>query len=150
MSVETTADAPPRTQELAQGTPQQPTRTRVFSGIQPTGSLHLGNYLGAVQNWVHMQDSYDCIICIVDLHALTIDYDPRLYQERVMNRAIDLMACGIDPARCILFVQSQVSEHAELQWLLATIAPLGALERMTQYKDKVQQHEDNINLGLLA
>lgn len=149
MSVETTADAPPQTQELAQQAPQ-PTRTRVFSGIQPTGVLHLGNYLGAVQNWVQMQDSYDCIICIVDLHALTIDYDPRTYQERVMNMAIDLMSCGIDPARCILFVQSHVHEHAELQWLLATISPLGALERMTQYKDKVQQHEDNINLGLLA
>lgn len=126
------------------------TRTRVFSGIQPTGSLHLGNYVGAVQNWVRMQETHDCIICIVDLHALTIAYDPRTYQEQVMGMATDLLACGIDPARCILFVQSHVPEHAELQWLLATIAPLGALERMTQYKDKARQHEDNLNLGLLA
>ena len=150
MSVETTADAPPRTQELAQEAPRHPTRTRVFSGIQPTGVLHLGNYLGAVQNWVRMQDTYDCIICIVDLHALTIDYDPATNQERILNMAIDLMACGIDPARCILFVQSHVAEHSELQWLLSTVAPIGALERMTQYKDKAQQHEDNLNLGLLA
>jgi tryptophanyl-tRNA synthetase len=125
-------------------------RVRVFSGIQPTGGLHLGNYVGAVQNWVRMQETYDCIICIVDLHALTIEYDPQTYQERVMGMAIDLLACGIDPARTILFVQSHVPEHAELQWLLATIAPLGALERMTQYKDKAEQHKDNLNLGLLA
>lgn len=148
MSVETesitvTETAPGRASE-------RPARTRVFSGIQPTGSLHLGNYVGAVQNWVRMQETYDCIICIVDLHALTIDYDPQTYQERVIGMATELMACGIDPARCILFVQSHVPEHTELQWLLATIAPLGALERMTQYKDKAQQHEDNLNLGLLA
>ena len=126
------------------------TRIRVFSGIQPTGGLHLGNYVGAVQNWVRMQETHDCIICIVDLHALTIEYDPQTYQERVTDMAIDLLACGIDPARTILFVQSHVPEHAELQWLLATIAPLGALERMTQYKDKAEQHKDNLNLGLLA
>jgi tryptophanyl-tRNA synthetase len=125
-------------------------RTRIFSGIQPTGGLHLGNYVGAVQNWVRMQETHDCIICIVDLHALTIEYDPQTYQERVTGMAIDLLACGIDPARTILFVQSHVPEHAELQWLLATIAPLGALERMTQYKDKAEQHKDNLNLGLLA
>src|SRR3954451_2662099 len=86
-------------------------RTRVFSGIQPTGGLHLGNYVGAVQNWVRLQETYDCIICIVDLHALTIEFDPHTYQERVTDMAIDLLACGIDPARTILFVQSHVPEH---------------------------------------
>ena len=150
MSTNTATQTPPALQERAAPTGGSGARTRVFSGIQPTGSLHLGNYLGAVQNWVRMQDTYDCIICIVDLHALTIEYDPRAYQERVMEMALDLMACGIDPERCILFVQSHVPEHAELQWLLATVAPLGALERMTQYKDKAQQHADNLNLGLLA
>lgn len=142
MTIET---KPQQETEMAPGV-----RQRVFSGIQPTGGLHLGNYFGAVQNWVQMLDSYDCIICIVDLHALTIEYDPRLYQQRVQDMAIDLMACGIDPARCILFVQSHVPEHTELQWLLSTITGIGALERMTQYKDKAQQHEDNLNLGLLA
>ncbi len=125
-------------------------KVRVFSGIQPTGGIHLGRYLGAVENWVRMQEAYDAIYCIVDLHALTIDYDPRAYQAKINGLALDLLATGIDPERCILFVQSRVHEHAELQWLLSTVTPLGALERMTQYKDKAQQHEDNINLGLLA
>ncbi len=125
-------------------------RTRVFSGIQPTGGLHLGRYVGAVENWARMQDTYDCLYCIVDLHGLTIDYDARGYQARIMGLATDLLAAGLDPDRCIIFVQSHVPEHAELQWLLSTVSSLGALERMTQYKDKAQQHQDNINLGLLA
>ncbi len=150
MSTHTATETPPATREQTAPAGEPGARKRIFSGIQPTGSLHLGNYLGAVQNWVRLQDAYDCIICIVDLHALTIEYDPRTYQKRVMDMALDLMACGIDPARCILFVQSHVPEHTELEWLLATISPLGALERMTQYKDKAQQHADNLNLGLLA
>jgi len=125
-------------------------KLRVFSGIQPTGGIHLGRYLGAVENWVRLQETYDAIYCIVDLHALTIDYEPRRYQERIKGLALDLLATGIDPERCIMFVQSRVHEHAELQWLLSTVTPLGILERMTQYKDKAQLHEDNINLGLLA
>src|SRR5579885_1345352 len=114
MSIRTATETPPASREQAAPTGEPGARKRIFSGIQPTGSLHLGNYLGAVQNWVRLQDSYDCIICIVDLHALTIEYDPRAYQQRVQDMAVDLMACGIDPARCILFVQSHVPEHTEL------------------------------------
>jgi len=122
---------------------------RVFSGIQPTGELHVGNYLGAIRNWVAMQDRYDCIFCVVDLHAMTIPYDPAALPQRVLATAATLIACGIDPERSVLYVQSHVREHTELCWILNCITPLGSLQRMTQFKDKARQHEENVNAGLL-
>jgi tryptophanyl-tRNA synthetase len=123
--------------------------TRVFSGIQPSGDLHIGNWLGAVRNWVALQDWYDCIYCVVDLHAITFPYEPRLLAARTTEMAIGLLAAGIDPERALVFVQSHVPEHAELQWLFTTVAPLGELERMTQYKDKAQRLE-SVPAGLLC
>lgn len=122
---------------------------RIFSGVQPTGDLHIGNWLGAVQNWVALQDQFDCLYCVVDLHAVTIPYDVTLLASRTRDVAIGLMACGIDPERAILFVQSTVPEHAELNWLLTSVAPLGELERMTQFKDKTEKLE-SIPAGLLC
>jgi len=122
---------------------------RVFSGIQPSGELHIGNWLGAVRNWVALQDWYDCIYCVVDLHAITFPYEPWQLSARTTEMAIGLLAAGIDPERAIVFVQSHVPEHAELQWLLTTVAPLGELERMTQYKDKAQRLE-SVPAGLLC
>ncbi len=122
---------------------------RVFSGIQPTGQFHLGVYYGAMKNWVQLQDSYDCVYCIVDQHAQTIEYDPSLLQQRILDGACLYLASGLDPKKCILFVQSHVKAHTELAWYLGTIASLGQLERMTQFKDKVEQH-GSPNLGLLA
>ena len=123
-------------------------KSRVFSGIQPSGELHLGNYLGAIQNWVALTERYDCIYCIVDLHAVTIPYQPSELQDRIYQLAVGLLASGLDPDRCTLFVQSAVPEHAELQWLLNTVAPLGELSRMTQFKDK-SDRVDTVNAGLL-
>jgi tryptophanyl-tRNA synthetase len=111
-------------------------KRRAFSGIQPTGTLHVGNYFGAVHNWVAMQDEYDCIIGIVDYHAITIEIDPEELRRASRAMALDLMACGIDPARTILFVQSDVSTHAELAWILSCVTSYGDLTRMTQFKDK--------------
>ncbi len=122
--------------------------TRVFSGIQPSGELHIGNYLGAVQNWVRLQDLHDCIYCIVDLHAITQPYDPAELAQRTREMAVGLLAAGIDPDKAILFVQSHVAEHTELNWILTTVAPLGELERQTQYKDKAQRQE-SIAAGIL-
>src|ERR1041384_55294 len=114
---------------------------RIFSGIQPSGELHIGNYLGAVQNWVRLQHEHDCLFCIVDLHAITQAYDPAELPQRTTDMSIGLLAAGIDPAKAIVFVQSHVPEHTELNWLLTTVTPLGELERQTQYKDKAQRHE---------
>jgi tryptophanyl-tRNA synthetase len=121
---------------------------RIFSGIQPSGELHIGNWLGAVQNWVNLQRSYDSLICIVDLHAITAKYDPDTLPQRTRDMAIGLLAAGIDPSRATLFVQSHVPQHSELQWLLNSVTPLGELERMTQFKDKSQKFE-SIPAGLL-
>ncbi len=123
--------------------------SRIFSGIQPSGELHIGNWLGAVRNWVALQDEYDCIFCIVDLHAITAPYDASRLAERTREMAVGLLASGIDPSRSVLFVQSHVPAHALLSWLLTTIAPLGELERMTQYKDKSQRVE-SVPAGLLC
>ena len=122
---------------------------RIFSGIQPSGELHIGNYLGAVQNWVRLQEVHDCIFCIVDLHAITGPYDAGSLADRTREMAIGLLASGIDPERATLFVQSHVPEHAELQWLLNAVTPIGELERMTQFKDKSQRVE-SIPAGLLT
>jgi tryptophanyl-tRNA synthetase len=125
--------------------------TRILSGIQPTGKLHLGNYLGALQNWVALQDEFpnSCFYCIVDLHAITVPYESKDLRQKVFETALDFLAAGLDPGRSVIFVQSQVTEHVELMWLLNTITPLGLLERMTQYKDKKKKHPDAINAGLL-
>jgi len=111
----------------------------VFSGIQPTGSLHIGNYLGALRNWVDLQNDYDTIYCVVDLHATTVPYDPQeLHDSRVLTAKL-LMAVGVDPSRSLLYFQSQVPQHAELSWILGSMTPLGALNRMTQYKEKAEK-----------
>src|SRR5256885_8757502 len=123
--------------------------TRVFSGIQPSGELHIGNYLGAVQNWVKLQTQFDCLFCVVDLHAITQPYDASTLSSLTLEMAISLFAAGLDPDKCIVFVQSHVVEHTELNWLLTTVTPLGELERQTQFKDKAQRQE-SVPLGLLA
>ena len=109
---------------------------RIFSGVQPTGNLHLGNYLGAIRNWVALQKDFACIFCIVDLHALTLPQDPALLRAATREVAAAYIAAGIDPEACIIFNQSMVSAHAELAWLLACLTPLGWLNRMTQFKEK--------------
>ncbi|MCA1665288.1 MAG: tryptophan--tRNA ligase [Myxococcales bacterium] len=122
----------------------------VFSGIQPSGGFHIGNYFGAVQNWVELQDKYRCLYCLVDLHSLTQSYEPKEMQPRVETLAAELLASGIDPNRSVLFVQSHVPEHAELSWILSTVAPYGELSRMTQFKEKSEREPDNINAGLMT
>ena len=121
---------------------------RVFSGIQPSGELHIGNYLGAVRNWVALQADHDCIFSIVDLHAITQSYDPKELAPRTFEMAVGLLAAGIDPDRAALFVQSHVPEHTELAWALGSVTPLGELERMTQFKDK-SAREETVPAGLL-
>ncbi len=123
-------------------------KKRLFSGIQPSGEVHIGNYLGAIKNWITLLDDYDCIFSIVDYHAITVEYDPGEMQKRIINAAATNIAAGLDPDRCIIFVQSQVPEHTELTWILNTLTPMGILERMTQFKDKSRQNEKNINVGL--
>jgi tryptophanyl-tRNA synthetase len=120
----------------------------VFSGIQPSGALHLGNYLGAVRNWVKLQEEYRCVFCVVDYHALTQDYDPKEMRRRVTDMVIDLLALGIDPDRSLLFLQSMVPEHTELCWVFNNVTGFGDLERMTQFKDKSEHQPENINVGL--
>lgn len=124
---------------------------RIFSGIQPSGSIHVGNYLGAIKNWTQLQYEYESIFCIVDLHAITVPYDPRELPERVIDLAATLIAAGIDPERATLFVQSMVPEHTELSWLLTCLTPVGMLERMTQYKEKAaRQQRESVGAGLLC
>ncbi len=122
---------------------------RVFSGVQPTGELHIGNHLGAIKQWVELQEKNECIFCIVDLHAITEPYKPKEMQKRIFETAISYLAAGIDPEKSIIFIQSQIKEHTELTWLLNTICPIGELQRMTQYKEKAQQFRKSINAGLL-
>ncbi len=122
---------------------------RILSGIQPTGSIHIGSYLGAIKQWVRLQDKEECIFFIADLHALTIPRNPKTFKKEVMETAAELVAAGLNPNKCIIFVQSQIKEHTELAWLLNTITPVGELERMTQYKTKAKQFKQNINAGLL-
>jgi len=123
---------------------------RIFSGIQPTGNLHLGNYLGAIRNWVALQHDYECIFCIVDLHALTLPQDPDELRQATREVTAAYIAAGIDPARCIIFNQSTVSAHAELAWLLGCLTPLGWLNRMTQFKEKAGKQREMAGLGLYA
>ena len=123
---------------------------RIFSGIQPTGNLHLGNYLGAIRNWVALQHDYECIFCIVDLHALTLPQDPLELRASTREVTAAYIAAGIDAEHCIIFNQSMVSAHAELGWLLSCLTPLGWLNRMTQFKEKAGKQRDLAGLGLYA
>jgi len=123
---------------------------RTFSGIQPSGVAHLGNDLGAIRNYVRLQDEYEAIYCIVDYHALTSTHDPDVLRARTRDMAASLLALGLDPDRCTLFVQSHRPEHTELAWLLATVTPVSWLERTPTYKEKVAQQPDDVNHGLLT
>ena len=122
--------------------------SRIFSGIQPSGELHIGNYLGAVKNWVALQRQYESFFCIVDYHAITVPYEPDDLRKRTRDMAASLLASGVNPSECTLFVQSAVPEHTELAWIFNTITPLGELERQTQFKDKSGRQE-SIAAGLL-
>ncbi len=127
----------------------QKSKLIVVSGIQPSGRLHIGNYVGAVQNWLRLQNKgYRCLFFIADYHSITGDYDSAEKREQVMNLAIDLLALGINPKKCTFFVQSHVPEHTELCWIFNTVTPVSFLERMTQFKDKAGQQDKNINMGL--
>jgi tryptophanyl-tRNA synthetase len=127
-------------------------RLRVLSGIQPTAdSFHLGNYLGAVRNWVEMQDTHDAFYCVVDLHAITAGHDPALLRQRTRISAAQLLGLGLDPERCTLFVQSQVPEHAQLGWVMGCITGFGEASRMTQFKDKAaKQGTDRVSVGMFT
>ena len=120
----------------------------VFSGIQPSGELHLGNYLGAIRNWVALQDQYRCVFCVVDYHAISQDYPVKDMARRVSDMVIDILALGVDPEKSTLFVQSMVPEHTELCWIFNNVTGHGDLERMTQFKDKSGSQPENINVGL--
>ncbi|HOF44695.1 MAG TPA: tryptophan--tRNA ligase [Candidatus Pacearchaeota archaeon] len=122
---------------------------KVFSGIRPTGNIHIGNYLGAISQWIQLQEENDCIFSIVDWHAITTPYNESTLQDTILETASIYLACGIDPKKCILFIQSDVKQHTELTWLLGSITPLGELQRMTQFKDKSKKHKEYINAGLL-
>jgi tryptophanyl-tRNA synthetase len=123
---------------------------RIFSGVQPTGNLHLGNYLGAIRNWVTLEKDYECIFCIVDLHALTLPQDPEELRRSTREVAAAYLAAGIDEERTIIFNQSMVAAHVELAWLLSCLTPLGWLNRMTQFKEKAGKERDLAGLGLYA
>ncbi len=122
--------------------------SRVLSGVQPTGNLHLGNYLGAIKQWVDIQGSYECLFCIVDLHAITVPQDPKYLTESTLDTAAAYIACGIDPETSVIFNQSRIAGHCELAWILGTMTPLGWLNRMTQFKEKAGKHKDQSGLGL--
>ncbi|MEI7890359.1 MAG: tryptophan--tRNA ligase [bacterium] len=124
-------------------------KKRIFSGIQPSGNLHIGNYLGSIANWVKMQDEFDCIFCVVDMHAITVQQDPEVLRKRTIEIAKIYLAAGIDPSKSAIFVQSQVSAHAELMWILNTITKIAELEKMTQFKDKAQKEgKEGAGVGL--
>lgn len=123
---------------------------RIFSGIQPTGSLHIGNYLGAMVNFLALQETREAIYCVVDYHALTIRPDPDQLRDRVRHVGLGYLAAGIDPEKAILFRQSDVPEHAELAWILGCFTQIGELSKMTQFKDKARQHKENVNAGLFT
>jgi len=123
-------------------------RMTIFSGIQPSGALTIGNYLGAIKNWVLLQEQYECYYCVVDLHGLTVRQEPEQYRERCLDTLALLIASGLDPEKNIMYMQSHVSCHTELMWILNCYTYLGELSRMTQFKEKSERHADNINAGL--
>ena len=124
-------------------------RPRVLSGVQPTGALHLGNWIGAISSWVPLQESHDNFLCVVDLHAITVPHDPKRLSENTLSTAAIYLACGIDPKLSSIFVQSQIKAHSELCWLLNCVTPLNWLERMIQFKEKAVKQADNVSVGLL-
>lgn len=124
-------------------------RKVVLTAAQPTGRLHLGNYLGAVKNWVGLTQDHECYFGVMDMHAITIPYVPATLRQNVYSCVAQYIACGLDPEKCSLFLQSSIVGHAELAWILGCICPIGSLERMTQYKDKARKHKDALNSGLL-
>ncbi|MFC1970791.1 tryptophan--tRNA ligase [Chloroflexota bacterium] len=123
-------------------------KKRVFSGIQPTGNIHIGNYLAAIKHWVAMQDNYDNIFCIVDLHAITVLQDPKVLKAKIREVSGLLFAAGIDPQRSIIFIQSHISSHSELAWILNCFIPTGWMQRMTQFKEKSQKQKEQVSVGL--
>ena len=125
-------------------------KKRIFSGVQPSGTITLGNYLGAIRNWVALQDEYDCAFAMMDMHSITVRQTPAELRKRTLELLALYIACGIDPEKCILFIQSQNSAHAELSWVLNCFTYMGELNRMTQFKDKSAKHADNINAGLFT
>ena len=122
---------------------------RVLSGVQPTGVLHLGNWLGAIRNWVELQNEFDTYVCVVDLHAITVPHDPKKLKSDTLSTAALYIACGMNPNECTIFIQSQISAHSELCWLLNCITPLNWMERMIQFKEKAIKQGDNVSVGLL-
>ena len=122
----------------------------VFSGVQPSGELTIGNYLGALRNWVKMQDDYDCLFCIVDLHAITVRQDPQALHKASLDVLALYLACGIDPEKSTIFIQSHVPEHTQLAWILNCYTYFGEMSRMTQFKDKSARYEENVNVGLFT
>lgn len=124
-------------------------KPRILSGIQTTGNLHLGNYLGAIRNWVTMQADYDCFLFMADLHAVTVPHDPKVLAETTLKVAATYIACGIDPEQSTIFVQSQLPEHSELAWLFNCVTPLNWLERMIQFKEKAKKQGENVSVGLM-
>ncbi len=123
--------------------------SRILSGIRPTGTLHLGNYLGAIQQWIELQTKHDVFYMVADLHAITTPYKPEELQNNIRNTVLDYLAAGLDPEKATIFVQSHVPEHSELMWLLGTITPVGELQRMVQFKEKSEQHKDFNQAGIL-
>ena len=123
---------------------------RIFSGAQPTGQLHIGNYLGALKNWVALQDEYEAFYCIVNLHAITLPQEPASLRKATLDLARIYLAAGVDPSRSTIFIQSDVPEHAELAWTLSCIARMGELERMTQFKDKGKGNAERAGVGLFT
>ena len=121
----------------------------LYSAVQPSGNLTIGNYAGAIRNWLALQNEYECFFAVADMHAVTVRQEPALLRRRTLELVSLYLACGIDPQKCTLYVQSQVPQHAELTWVLNSIAYVGEMERMTQFKDKSRKHADNINMGLM-
>ena len=124
-------------------------KPRILSGVQTTGNLHLGNYLGAIRNWVNMQSDHDCFLFMADLHAVTVPHDPKVLAENTIKVAATYIACGIDPEQSTIFVQSQLPEHSELAWLFNCVTPLNWLERMIQFKEKALKQGENVSIGLM-
>src|SRR5512136_2843399 len=121
-----------------------------FSGIQPSGRLHIGNYLGAIRQWIALQEQYEPVFGIVDYHAMTVEYDPAGMRQRVLDAAASYLAAGLDPNKSILMIQSHVKEHVELAWILGCLTPMGRLSRIPTFKEKVRDNPDNVNVGLFS
>ena len=137
------------TENMTQETKQEKKKV-IFSAIQPSGTITLGNYIGALRNWVKLQDDYNCIFAVADLHAITVRQDPKIFKQNILNAYALLLACGIDTEKSPFFIQSHVHTHAELAWILNCYTQFGELSRMTQFKDKSQKHADNVNAGLFT